>query len=135
MREVVDALVRALDAAADFGQVLGVLDADLVELAANLPQQFLEFLLERRLALEVVEDLEENEQDGAKRRGVDEPRGEPRRVGHRHFLREDEIGGEKEKGGDHIGCSAFSSQLWVVEAVSRRISPHWAARSAARARA
>ena len=55
VRQVVDALVRALDPAADFRQVLGVLHPDLVELATNLAQEFLEFLLERRPALEMVE--------------------------------------------------------------------------------
>ena len=99
--EVVDTLVRTLDAGADFGQVLGMLDTDLVELAANLAQEFFQLLLERRPALEVIEDLEEDEQDRAKRGGIDEPRGEPRCVRHRHFLREEIVGRKKEEGGNH----------------------------------
>ena len=79
--EEVDALVRALDAAADLGKVRRLLVADLVELRADLAQEFLELLLERRLALEVVDDLEEDQQDRADRRGIDEPRGEMRGVG------------------------------------------------------
>ena len=98
MREVVDALVRALDSAADLGEVLGVLDADLVELAANLAQEFFQLLLKRGAALEVVEDLEEDEQDGGECRGVDEPGGKPRGVGRGDFLREGKGQGQKVKG-------------------------------------
>ena len=99
VREVIDALVRALDAAADFSEVLGVLEPYLVELAANLAQEFFQLLLERGPALEVVEDLEKNEQDGGERRGVDQPGGEPRGVGRGDFLREEIIGGEEEEAG------------------------------------
>ena len=75
--EMVDTLgVRALDAAADLGEVLGLLEAELVELGAQLAQEFFELLLERRAALEVVDDLEEDEEDGGERGGIDQPVGE-----------------------------------------------------------
>ncbi len=60
VREMVDALVRALHPEADLGQVLGVLDPDLVEFAANLAQKFFQLLLERRPPLEVVKHLEKD---------------------------------------------------------------------------
>ena len=44
--EVVDALVGAFDAEADFVEVFGLFVADLVELGAQLAQEFFEFLLE-----------------------------------------------------------------------------------------
>jgi hypothetical protein len=84
--EEIDALVGALDAAANLGEVLGLFLADLVEFGAELAQEFFEFLLEGRTSLEVVDDLEEDEEDGGERGGIDEPRGEMRRVGRRNFL-------------------------------------------------
>jgi hypothetical protein len=38
--------VGAIDADADFGEMLGLLVAELIELGPELAQQFLEFLLE-----------------------------------------------------------------------------------------
>jgi hypothetical protein len=87
--EVVDALVGAFDAEADFVEVLGLLVADLVELGAELAQEFLEFLFERRAPLEVVDDLEENEKDPGECGRVDEPGREAHGVGRGQFLRED----------------------------------------------
>jgi hypothetical protein len=87
--EEVDALVRALDAAAHLGEMRGLLVPELVELRADLAQEFLKLLLERRLALEVVDDLEEDQQDRADGRGIDEPGGEMRGVGRREFLGEE----------------------------------------------
>ena len=88
--EEIDALMGALDAAADFGEVLGLLVAQLVELGAELAQQFFEFLLERGPALEVVDDLEEDEKNGGKRGGVDQPGGKMLGVGGGEFLGEKE---------------------------------------------
>jgi hypothetical protein len=82
-REVVDALVRAFDAVADFGEVLGLFVAELVEFRAQLAQEFLEFLLERGPPFEMVENLEEDEKDAAERRSVDEPGRESRGIGRR----------------------------------------------------
>ena len=47
----------------------------------------------------MVDDLEENEEDGGERGGVDQPGGEMRRIGRRHLLREEkrEIRSEKEE--------------------------------------
>jgi hypothetical protein len=87
--EVVDPLVRAFHTEPDFAEVLGLLVADLVELGAQLAQEFFQFLLERRAALEVVDDFEEDEQNGGERGGVDEPGGEADGIGRRHFLGED----------------------------------------------
>ena len=89
--EEVDALVGALDPAADLGEMGGLLVAQLVELGADLAQQFLEFLLERGLALEVVDDLEEDEEDRAEGGRIEEPVGEMRGVGRREFLGEDDV--------------------------------------------
>jgi hypothetical protein len=87
--EMVDALVGAFDAGADFAEMLRLLVADLVEFRAELPEQFLEFLFERGAALEVVDDFEEDEEDGGERGGVDEPGGKMGRVGRRNFVGED----------------------------------------------
>jgi hypothetical protein len=84
--EVIDALVRAIDTSADFGEVLGLFMARLVHLGPELAQQFLEFLLERRPPLEVVDDFEKDEKDRAERGGIDKPGGEMRRVRRRNFL-------------------------------------------------
>jgi hypothetical protein len=103
--EVIDALVGAFDAAADFGEVLGLLEAELVELGAQLAQEFFEFLLERGAALEVVDDLEEDEEDGGERGGIDEPTGEVAGIGRGQFLGQDEVGREKEEVGEiHFEC-------------------------------
>jgi len=89
--EKIDTLVGAFDAGADFGEVLGLLVAQLVEFGAELAQQLFEFLLQRGAALEVVDDFEKNEEDRPHGGGVDEPRGETGGVGRRDFL------GEREK--------------------------------------
>ena len=73
-------------------------DALALLLMPVLAQEFFQLLLERRAALEMVEDLEEDEQDGGERRGVDEPGGEPRGVGRGDFLRENQGEGQKVKG-------------------------------------
>ena len=84
--EKIDALMRALHTTPDLGEMLRLLLAQLVEFGAELAQQLVEFLFERRTPLEVVDDLEEDEEDGGERGGIDEPRGEMRRVGRRNFL-------------------------------------------------
>ena len=73
--EKIDTLVGAFDAGADFGEVLGLLVAQLVEFGAELAQQLFEFLLQRGAALEVVDDFEEDEEDGGEGSGIDEPGG------------------------------------------------------------
>ena len=103
--EEIDPLVRALDAAANFGEVFGLLVAQLVEFDPRLAQKFFELLFERGTALEMVDDLEEDEEGGRERRGVDEPRGEMHRVGRGQFLREDrgeEEGKEVAEVGEHL---------------------------------
>jgi hypothetical protein len=72
--EQIDALVRALDAVANFGEVLGLFVADLVEFRSELAEQFFEFLFQRGAALEMVDHLEEDQEHGRERGGIDEPR-------------------------------------------------------------
>ncbi len=74
----IDALVCALDAPAHLGEMRRLLVAELVELRTDLAQQFFEFLLERGLALEVVDDLEKDEKDRTEGRRIDEPGGKVR---------------------------------------------------------
>lgn len=117
--EMVDALVGALDAAADLGEVLGVLEAELVELGADLAQEFFEFLLEGGAALEVVDDLEEDEEDGGERGGVDEPAGKMRWIGGGDFLRKDEGRSEKEEVGEiHFARLVFFAFYLLPSAFS-----------------
>jgi hypothetical protein len=87
--EEIDALVGALDAAPHFVEMGGLLMPVLVELLAHLAEELLELLIERGLALEVVDDLEEDEEDGAEGGGIDEPVGEMRGVGGGEVLREE----------------------------------------------
>jgi hypothetical protein len=98
MGEKIDALVRALDPAADFGEMFGLFAADLVELGAELAQQFFQFLFERGTPLEMVDDLEEHEENCGQRRGVDKPRGKMLGIGRRDFLRQKKEKGKREKG-------------------------------------
>jgi hypothetical protein len=110
--EVVDALVGAFDAVADFGKVLGLLLADLVEFGAELAQEFLEFLFERGAAFEVVDDFEEDEENGGERSGINQPGGEAKGIGRGEFLGENKVegGSEKEEVGGHgafVRSSAF----------------------------
>jgi hypothetical protein len=88
--EEIDALMSALDAAADFGEVLALLVAELIELGAELAQQLFEFLLEGGAALEVVDDFEEDQEDRGERGGVDQPGGKMLRIGRGKFLGERE---------------------------------------------
>jgi hypothetical protein len=96
--EEVDALVGAFDAGADFGEVLRLFVAELVELGAKLAEEFFEFLLERGAALEVVDDFEEDEEDGGQGGGIDQPGGEMLRVRRREFLGEKKVKGKRRKG-------------------------------------
>ena len=92
----VDALVRALDAPAHFAQVGRLLVAQLVQLRADLAQQLLQLLFQRRLALEVVDDLEEDEQDRPGRRRIDQPVGKMRRIRRRNLLPQPGVPGKNE---------------------------------------
>ncbi len=96
VREVVDPLVRAFDPPAHLGDMLGLLDAELVELGADLPHELFQLLFEGRPALEVIEELEEDEDHGGGGGGIDQPGGEARGVGRGHFLREQNGGGDHE---------------------------------------
>jgi hypothetical protein len=105
--EEVDALVGALDAAADLGEVFGLLVAQLVEFRAELAEEFLEFLFERGAAFEVVDDLEEDEEDGGERGGVDEPGGEAHGIGRGDFL------GEERHEHEGEGVTVEKNHGWV----------------------
>lgn len=71
--EEVDALVGAFNPTPDLGEVFRLLVADLVEFGAELAEEFFEFLFQGRAALEVVDDAEEDEEDGGHGGGIDEP--------------------------------------------------------------
>ncbi len=135
--EVVDALVGAFDAETDFGEVFGLLDAELVEFGTELAEELFEFLLERGATLEVIDDFEEDEEDGGERGGVDQPGGEGFRVGGGDFLGEEEAegkGGEEEvseHGANYVGgfpvrsgatklrlTRAFPNEIWERGKVS-----------------
>ncbi len=91
--EEIDALVGAFDAGADFGEMFGLFVTELVEFSPKLAEELFEFLFERGAALEVVDDLEEDEEDGGERGGVDQPGGEADGVG----LGGDFLGKKREK--------------------------------------
>ena len=103
---LIDALVRALDADPDLREVLALLEAELVELAADLPHELLQLLLQRRPPLEMVQHLEKNQQHRRQRRRVDQPRRQMRRIRCRQLLSQDVIGRKKEEGRYHE-CSRF----------------------------
>jgi hypothetical protein len=105
--EMIDALVGALDPAADFGEVFRLLVTQLVELGPELAQQFFEFLFQRRTPLEMVDDLEEHEENRGQRGGIDEPRGEALGIGRRDFLRQD----RHEQQGEHVAAKV--NHGWV----------------------
>jgi hypothetical protein len=89
MGKEIDALVGAFDAAAHEREIFRLLMAQLVEFRAELLEEFLQLLLERGAALEVIDDFEEDEEDGAEGRRIHQPGGEMRRIGRGDFLGED----------------------------------------------
>ena len=91
--EKIDALVGALDPAADLGDMFRLLVAQLVEFRAELAQQFFELLFERGTAFEVIDDLEEDQEDRGERSGINEPGGEMLGIGRGQFLGQDKVKG------------------------------------------
>ena len=79
----------AFDPVADGGEMLGLLVAKLVELGAELVEEFFQFFFERGAAFEVVDDFEEDEEDGCEGGGIDEPGGEAIGIGRGNFLGEE----------------------------------------------
>ena len=87
--EEVDPLMRAFDAAANFGEVRGLFVAELVEFGAELLEEFFQLLFQGGLSLEMVDDFKEDEEDGADGGSIDEPGGDAGRRRRREVLGED----------------------------------------------
>ncbi len=107
--EEIDTLMRALDPAAHFGEMLRLLVTHLVEFGAELAKQFFEFLFERGPAFEVVDDFKEDEKDGGERGGIDQPRGKMLGIGRGNFLRED----RHEQQGEDVAERINHGWVWL----------------------
>jgi hypothetical protein len=107
--EEIDALVGTFNARADGGEVLALFVAQLVEFGAKLMEKFFQLLFQRGSSLEVIDDLEENEEDGREGRRIDEPGGEASGIGfRRNFL------GEERHQSEGKGVAKIKPDGWLL---------------------